>query len=73
MTLDLTPLNTDEAAKYTGLSRSTLEKARLYGGGPKFMKLGRSVKYRIEDLDAWMNARLVSSTAEYKSAAISRM
>jgi excisionase family DNA binding protein len=72
MTSDLGPLSTEEASKYTGLSRSTLEKARLYGGGPRFMKLGRLVKYRLEDLQDWMNARLVSSTAEYKTRGLRR-
>jgi predicted DNA-binding transcriptional regulator AlpA len=59
----LPTIDTAGAAEYTGLSRSTLEKMRLYGGGPKFLKLRRLVKYRIADLDAWMDAHLMSTTS----------
>lgn len=59
-------LNTVGAANYLGLSRSTLEKARLYGGGPKFYKYSRLVRYRREDLDEWLSERLVSTTSEPK-------
>jgi excisionase family DNA binding protein len=56
--------DTHEAAPRTGLSASTLRKLRLTGGGPRFMKLGRAVRYREQDLDAWLNARTVQSTSE---------
>ena len=56
-------LDTNETAKYTGLSRSTLEKLRLYGGGPPFLKLGRLVRYRVTDLDTWLDARLMLTTS----------
>lgn len=46
-------LNTAQAAFYVGLSRRTLEKMRLIGGGPRFRKHGRYVRYHIDDLDAW--------------------
>jgi excisionase family DNA binding protein len=59
----LSPVDTTEAAKILGLSKSTLEKARLYGGGPPFLKLGRLVKYRPADLDDWLNARLMATTS----------
>jgi predicted DNA-binding transcriptional regulator AlpA len=37
-------LNTLQAAKYVGLSKSTLDKMRVYGGGPIFVQLtGRRV------------------------------
>lgn len=59
-------LSTAEAAKYVGLAKSTLEKMRVYGGGPPFLTLGGStvVRYLIEDLDAWMVARRSASTSE---------
>ena len=38
-------LNTDQAAHYVGLSRRTLEKMRTAGGGPRFRKHGRYVRY----------------------------
>jgi hypothetical protein len=46
-------LNTAQAAFYVGLSHRTLEKMRLKGGGPRFRKHGRYVRYHIDDLDAW--------------------
>jgi excisionase family DNA binding protein len=57
-------MNTDAAAQYTGLGRSTIEKLRVYGGGPRYLKLGRSVRYRAEDLDAWLADRVVQSTSD---------
>jgi len=63
MTAD-TPLDTYGAAQHLGLSKSTLEKKRVYGDGPPFLKLGKAVRYRVQDLDAWLAARLISSTSE---------
>jgi predicted DNA-binding transcriptional regulator AlpA len=60
-----TPLNTAAAAAYTGLSKSSLEKLRVYGGGPRFLKVCRLVRYRTEDLDAWLSERVFSSTSEH--------
>ncbi len=46
-------LDTEQAALYVGLSRRTLEKMRTIGGGPRFRKHGRYVRYHIDDLDGW--------------------
>lgn len=46
-------LNTSQAAFYVGLSRRTLEKMRTHGGGPRFRRHGRYIRYHIEDLDLW--------------------
>lgn len=62
-------VNTEEAARHIGLAVSTLEKARLYGGSPPYSKAGRSVRYRLSDLDAWMNDRVVESTSQSKMVA----
>lgn len=59
-----TLLNTAEAAAAIRLAIATLEKMRVHGTGPKFLKLGRAVRYRRADLDDWLGARLVSSTSE---------
>ena len=53
---------TRQAAQYLGLSISTLNKWRCYGYGPKYLKLGRAVRYRQEELDHFLEARLLSST-----------
>lgn len=49
-------LNTQQAARYTGLSKFTLECWRSRGSGPRFIKYTRAVRYRVSDLDAFMAA-----------------
>jgi predicted DNA-binding transcriptional regulator AlpA len=57
-------LRTPEAAAFLGLSRSTMEKLRLTGGGPRYAKLGKIVTYAPADLAAWAEARTRTSTSE---------
>jgi predicted DNA-binding transcriptional regulator AlpA len=58
-------LRTPEAAQYIGLSPSTLEKMRLVGSGPPFVKLGpKAVGYGITDLDEWLKSRVRLSTSD---------
>ncbi len=57
-------LRTTEAAAYIGLSKSTLEKLRVTGGGPEYASLGRAVVYHTEDLDAWVLTRKRRSTSD---------
>ncbi|MER8558596.1 helix-turn-helix domain-containing protein [Mesorhizobium sp. M0578] len=56
-------LRTHGAALHVGLSVSTLEKLRLTGDGPEYIKLGRTVVYKPEDLDAWMEGNRRKSTS----------
>jgi hypothetical protein len=54
-----------EAAKYIGLSGSTLAKRRLYGPPPAFLNLGgRAIGYGIDDLDRWLESCRRQSTSE---------
>jgi predicted DNA-binding transcriptional regulator AlpA len=57
-------LNVRHAAEYVGLSKSSLDKLRVYGGGPLYIKLGRRVVYDRVDLDAWMGSRRVANTSQ---------
>lgn len=57
-------LRTQDAADYLGLSKSTLEKYRLSGDGPQYVKMGKAIAYKTEDLDAWVDARKRNSTSE---------
>lgn len=61
-----TVLTTPEAAQYVRLGKPTLERFRLTGRGPNFLKLGGAVRYRVGDLDAWLKARTIRSTSEVK-------
>ena len=60
-------LTVEPAAEYVGVSRSLLEKLRIAGGGPRFIKLGRKVLYDTADLDRWCEASKRTSTADLPS------
>lgn len=53
-----------EAADYLGLKAATLNKWRCNGGGPPFMKVGRLIRYRRADLDAYLLSRIRLSTSD---------
>lgn len=53
---------TPQAADALGVSRRTLETWRFTGTGPTFVKVGRAVRYRPEDLEAFL--RPARSTSE---------
>jgi excisionase family DNA binding protein len=57
-------LTTREAASFLRLGKPTLERFRLTGAGPVYVKLGGAVRYRSTDLDAWLESRLTRSTSE---------
>jgi predicted DNA-binding transcriptional regulator AlpA len=63
-------LTPKEAAAYIRSSASTLAKKRLFGGGPRYLKIGQSVRYLKADLDAWMltDARVSTSDTSSKAA-----
>jgi predicted DNA-binding transcriptional regulator AlpA len=57
-------LRTPEAARFLGLSGRTLEKHRTYGTGPTYRKIGGRVVYTIDDLQAWADRGVQSSTSD---------
>lgn len=59
------PMDTVSAAKRLGVSASYLNKLRLTGAGPEFLKLGAKVVYEPAALDAWINSCRRTSTAQY--------
>ena len=61
MNIFLTP---DDAAQLLHRSVRSLERDRQQGVGPRFVKLGRHVRYRLDDIEAWACANTVQSTAE---------
>ena len=66
-------MNTQNAARYLGLSAKTLAMMRCQGTGPQFIKRGR-VFYFKEDLDSWLNeGGRVSSTAELQACKSGRI
>lgn len=57
--------NTRGAAKRLACSTSYLEKRRGRGGGPRFLKIGKAVRYSFDDLDLWVSSLTHESIAEY--------
>lgn len=58
-----------DAAEYLGLSTSTLDKMRHEGRGPRYLKIGGRVFYRLEDLDSYINGTVVETTDSRAAAA----
>lgn len=48
-------LTTAEAAAYIDKSASWLNKTRMNGSGPVYLKIGGAVRYLRTDLDHWLN------------------
>lgn len=61
-------LSTKEAAEYMGISERTLEKYRVAGGGPPYMKIFNRVVYDTKDLDDWMESKRRLSTSDHGRA-----
>lgn len=51
MSRSLTPT---EAAAYIGISARKLQALRTSNSGPRWLKLGRTVRYPTVGLDAWL-------------------
>jgi len=59
-------LTTKEVANLTGLSVSLFNKRRIYGGGPKFLRLNANskvgaIRYRLSDVNDWLASRECSN------------
>lgn len=53
-----------QAAEYLGISVHSLRRWRVYGGGPRFCKMGSRCVYPITELDAYQAACLRKSTSD---------
>ena len=61
----MTLLTGREAALVLRLSERTIERMRVSGKGPRFVRIdNHSIRYREQDLEAYIAARVVSSTSE---------
>jgi len=56
-------LNEKQAATFLGLSLSTLQQRRFKGQQPPYFKIGKSVRYSIEDLWAFAESCRVKPTS----------
>ena len=55
---------TKEAAPHVRLSDRTLERYRVTGEGPEFLKIGRLVFYEQSSLDEWLKLKRRRSTSD---------
>lgn len=54
-------LDERNAARFIDYSRWALRKWRRTSAGPQYLKIGRTVKYRISDLELWLNSHIRQS------------
>jgi predicted DNA-binding transcriptional regulator AlpA len=57
-------LHSAQVAKLLGVSSSWLAKSRLNGTGPRFIKIGRAVRYGMSGVREFILSRQRRSTAE---------
>lgn len=56
-------INPDSLAKRWNLTKTTLSQWRWNGRGPKYLKLGRRVMYRIQDIEEFEGQKIRSNTS----------
>jgi predicted DNA-binding transcriptional regulator AlpA len=52
-----------DVANRLGVSRFTVRSWRLKGVGPRFLKMGRAVRYRFQDVEEYERQALVETQA----------
>jgi hypothetical protein len=65
-------LNQVELSRRWRLSPRTLERWRWLGEGPRFLKIGGRVVYRLEDIEAYEAEQMRDSTAVSEAPAAFR-
>ena len=55
-------LDTKTVADMTGISQGTLENWRTTGRGMRYVKYGQVVRYRLSDVERWIDAHTVTPT-----------
>ena len=51
-------LTTKEVAEYLGIAENTICQYRMTGIGPRYIKLGRMVRYRLNDVIEWIDKKM---------------
>lgn len=65
MTPTVQVLPPSAAAEYLGTSEAMLKRWRSCGSGPRFLVWGRrTVRYRLADLDRWLEAQPTAGNVE---------
>jgi hypothetical protein len=56
-------LTTEQTAEVFGITQNTLEKWRVFGRGPKFVRVGRRIRYSPTDIAAYLAESTRTSTS----------
>ncbi len=57
-------LDTTDVANLYGVTPECIRRWRMTGAGPRFVRLGRAVRYRREAVEAFAKSREFASTTE---------
>lgn len=60
--LDHTTWSPQQTADAIGTARQTLAKWRCEGRGPKYVRVGRNIRYRPADVHQWLAEQVVDPT-----------
>lgn len=56
-------MSPDEVATYLSMPRATLQLWRVKGTGPRGYRVGRHVRYRLADVELWLEERADDAAA----------
>ena len=65
-------LTEHQVAQLLHVKVKALQAWRSRGGGPPFIKLGRCVRYRLEDLEVFLTASRRASTSDHGKVAMGK-
>lgn len=49
-------LTIEELAQMLSVTQLTVDRWRRQGSGPAFIQVGRGIRYRVADVEAWLSA-----------------
>lgn len=58
-------LTESETARLLNLSVSGLRKWRRNGSGPRYVRLGRLIRYRVADIQVWLDCHAVADSLDH--------
>jgi len=58
MTEQQTSMTAKQASRYIGIAESTLRLWRARATGPRFFKAGKLIRYRVVDVNDWIESKL---------------
>ncbi len=62
-------LSPDELAEREGVAVDTVYRWNWLGTGPRYLKIGRNVRYRLADVIAWENTRYADGEGATEASA----